>query len=92
MSLDCKKLCWSDKDKTSEYKSIPMEVIIGVKYDVLGEGIVKHVKNPDSRYFCVVEYYTGDYKKKTIELGSGNIDDIRNFASDLDVMLKNAKR
>jgi len=30
LSLDCKKLCWSERDKTSEYKSIPIAVIIKV--------------------------------------------------------------
>lgn len=27
LSLDCKKLCWSEKDKESDYKGIPLEVI-----------------------------------------------------------------
>lgn len=81
MSLDSKKLCWSDRDKQSEYKSVPVSVLVKVEYGVVGEGIAKHVKNPDSRYFCVIEYYTSDSKKKTIELGSGNMQDIKEFSS-----------
>jgi hypothetical protein len=60
---------------------VPIAVLIRVDYGVLGEGITKHVKNPDSRYFCVIEYYTNEYKKKTIELGSGNMQDIIDFSS-----------
>jgi hypothetical protein len=80
LSLDSKKLCWSDRDKQAEYKSVPIAVLIGVEYGVVGEGITKHVKNPDARYFCVIEYYASDYKKKTIELGSGNMQDIKDLS------------
>jgi hypothetical protein len=89
LSLDSRKLCWSDRDKQSEYKSVPIAVLIGVEYGVVGEGIAKHVKNPDSRYFCVIEYYTSDYKKKTIELGSGNMQEIKDFASELAIIIHN---
>jgi hypothetical protein len=34
--MDLKKLCWSEKDRESEYKSIPLEVIIKVEYGVIG--------------------------------------------------------
>ena len=45
-------------------------MITKVEYGVLGEGIIKHVKEPIAAHYCVIEYYTSDYKKKTIELGS----------------------
>ena len=72
MSLDSKKLCWSEKDKESDYKGIPLEVITKIEYAAVGEGIKKHVKSPQPKYYCVIEYFSGEYKKKTIELGSGN--------------------
>jgi hypothetical protein len=80
LSLDCKRLCWCEKDQESDYKSIPLEVITKVKYGVLGAGITKHVRtelNPLN--YCVIEYFTGDYKTKTIELG-GNPHEMRSFA------------
>lgn len=47
LSLDGKKLCWSEKDNPTEYKSIPIETILKIDYGVLGDGIIKHIKNPD---------------------------------------------
>lgn len=68
-----------------------MEVITQVQYEVLGEGILKHVKEPIASHYCVIEYYTTDYKKKTIELGSDNIFLIKSLASDLNIILKKHK-
>jgi hypothetical protein len=45
-------------------------MITKVTYGIVGEGIVKHVAKFDSRNYCVIEYLTGDYKKKTFELGA----------------------
>ena len=36
LSSDCKKLCWSEKDKESDYKSIPLEVIKKITYGFMG--------------------------------------------------------
>lgn len=69
---------------------MPIAVIIGVEYGVVGEGIIKHVKDPDSRYFCVIQYYyTSEYKKKTIELGSGNMQDIKDLSTELAIIIQN---
>lgn len=89
LSLDCRKLCWSERDKYSQYKSVPLAVLISVEYGVVGEGVAKHLKNPDSRYFCVINYYSSDYKKKTIELGSGNMQDIKDLSSQLSIIIQN---
>jgi hypothetical protein len=67
---------------------VPIAVLIRVDYGIVGEGIEKHVKNPDARYFCVIEYYTSEYKKKTIELGSGNMQDIKDISSELSVIIQ----
>jgi len=36
LSLDCKKLCWSEPEKQSDYKSIPLEVVQKIAYPQLG--------------------------------------------------------
>lgn len=56
-------------------------MISKAEYGIIGEGIAKHLKNPDSNRFCVIEYLTSDYKKKTIELGSNSAQDIKDIVT-----------
>ena len=41
--------------------------------------------------YCVIEYYTGDYKKKTIELEGETIEKTKRFAEELQIILDFSK-
>lgn len=92
LSLDGKKLCWAEKDKLSDYKSIPIEVIIQVEYAHAGDGLMKHVDKLDVYFCCVITYYTGDqYKKKTIELKGESPHEMKQFVEELKIIIDYSK-
>lgn len=66
-------------------------MIVKVTYGIVGEGIVKHVSKFDSRNYCVIEYLTGDYKKKTIELGA-TPHSMRSLSEELDIIIEYNKK
>lgn len=80
-------LICANSENLHERKVIPIEHIRAIKYGTMGEGISKHVKNPQADNHCVIDY-THQANPKVLELGCQRPHFIRRFAEYLTHFLR----